>query len=885
MKHWIVFLILTGLLVTCTEHHLIKNKTCREQVQQALQKQKQLLLGKNEQLFLALKKEMSIKEKEALRFLYAYMPLNDLLDYDEKFFYDQVKIALKARDEMPWGRSIPDDLFFHFVLPSRVSNENLDTFRLAVYDELKQRVEEMNMRKAALEINHWCHEKVTYRPTDARTSSPLSLMRTSWGRCGEEAVFTVNAMRTVGIPARQVYTPRWAHTDDNHAWVEVWINGKWYFLGACEPEPELNMGWFAEPVTRAMMVNSAIYGYYDGNETVSSHRGKTAVLNITGNYTPVKQIFIKVSDRESKPVNSAKVFFKLFNYGELTSIASKETDSTGVVSITTGLGDLVVWATDQINFGYKKITIEQVDTVNIVINKTPDNVNTDQFDLVPPINHTPRKVDAHHREENKRRLSEEDKIRKSYMSTFPDSTASDGYASRFDVEPGRLWKIIRESAGNWKEIIHFIEQGSAISKEETLRVLEVISDKDLRDTKASVLFDHLKNANNVKENWKKSHYEDYIHYILNPRIANENLVPYRSFIQQSFTDNQKTLFQADPSSLFFWIKEKVTLIEEEDFSRVVISPVGVMKSKMADLYSLNVFFVATCRSLGIPARINRQSFALEYFVRGEWRSVRFKEAKDTVILKGFLHLTTSEKEFDPLYYKHWSIARYENGIYQTIGLAWNTGMSTLPDKIELNTGDYVLSTGIRKNNGTVLCKLSFFQIKENETTHFNAGFRKSEEKLNVLGEINLDNTIHILETDQDMRVSKLLDKQEAIFIWIDPDKEPTKHVMGNLVRLKDQFEKWNGKIILLPEEESIAQTLDISQFPGIPSNCIYVCDKKMKLRKSIERKNHKLALPQYPIILVVDQNGKYYYYSNGYKIGVGEQLIKTLRKLSGELQL
>ena len=36
---------------------------------------------------------------------------------------------------------------------------------------------------------------------------------------------------------RQGYTPRWAHTDDNHAWVEAWVNGKWYFLGACEPEP------------------------------------------------------------------------------------------------------------------------------------------------------------------------------------------------------------------------------------------------------------------------------------------------------------------------------------------------------------------------------------------------------------------------------------------------------------------------------------------------------------------------------------------------------------------------------------------------------------------------------------------------------------------------
>ena len=29
------------------------------------------------------------------------------------------------------------------------------------------------------------------------------------------------------LKKRQVYTPRWAHTDDNHAWVEAWADGRW----------------------------------------------------------------------------------------------------------------------------------------------------------------------------------------------------------------------------------------------------------------------------------------------------------------------------------------------------------------------------------------------------------------------------------------------------------------------------------------------------------------------------------------------------------------------------------------------------------------------------------------------------------------------------------
>ena len=171
-----------------------------------------------------------IGEKESMEFLYRYMDIADQGDYSEEFFRENVKMSLQARREMPWGKDVPDQLFRHFVLPVRVNNERLDDFRKVYYDTLKIRVAGLSMHDAALEINHWCHEKATYTPSDGRTSSPMATILSGEGRCGEESTFTVAAMRTMGIPARQVYTPRWAHTDDNHAWVEVWTDGKWSFL-------------------------------------------------------------------------------------------------------------------------------------------------------------------------------------------------------------------------------------------------------------------------------------------------------------------------------------------------------------------------------------------------------------------------------------------------------------------------------------------------------------------------------------------------------------------------------------------------------------------------------------------------------------------------------
>ena len=87
---------------------------------------------------------------------------------------------------MPWGKDVQEMILRHFVLPIRVTNENLDTSRVVFYEELKPRGENLSMKDAILEVNHWCHEKVTYQPSDARTSSPLATVKTSLGRCGEE---------------------------------------------------------------------------------------------------------------------------------------------------------------------------------------------------------------------------------------------------------------------------------------------------------------------------------------------------------------------------------------------------------------------------------------------------------------------------------------------------------------------------------------------------------------------------------------------------------------------------------------------------------------------------------------------------------------------------
>ena len=412
----LLFILLIG--AACNkQQHFISDDAFRAEVEKDFQA-KQAALPDGD-LFTVFNQQMTPEEKEALTFLYAYMPIGDITDYDGKLYLDNIRSSFKAREEMSWGDSIPEEIFRHFVLPIRVNNENLDESRMVFFDELKDRVKGLSLYDAVLEVNHWCHEKVIYTPSDARTSSPLASVKTAYGRCGEESTFTVAALRSVGIPARQVYTPRWAHTDDNHAWVEAWVNGKWYFLGACEPEPVLNLGWFNGPAYRGMLMHTKVFGKYHGPEEVMLETDGYTEINVIDNYAPTGKAVVTVVDADGKPVSGADVEFKIYNYAEFYTVANKKTDAEGKTFLTAGKGDMFVWATKDGKFGFDKVSFGKGDATIKLDKKPGDAIEAVALDVIPPVEGSIAvEVTPEQKEANAARLLEEDAIRNKYVATF-----------------------------------------------------------------------------------------------------------------------------------------------------------------------------------------------------------------------------------------------------------------------------------------------------------------------------------------------------------------------------------------------------------------------------------------------------------------------------------
>ena len=400
----------------------------------------------------------SLAEREALEFLYAYMPLADVTDYPVSYYVDQVRATFRIREEMGW--KVPEREFRHFVLPLRVNNENLDTSRVAFNREIAPRVKGMSMKDAILEVNHWCHEKMTYQPSDARTSSPLASVMNALGRCGEESTFCVAALRSVGIPARQVYTPRWAHTDDNHAWVEAWADGEWHFIGACEPEPVLDLGWFNAPASRAMLMHTKVFGRYDGPEEVVLESPNYTEVNLIDNYATTARADFRVVDAAGKPVEGARVDFCIYNYAEFYPAVSKYTDADGRTFLSSGLGDLLIWASKDGAYGYAKCSFGKDKEVTVVLDRSlslsKGRPDTDAFDIVPPPENVRLpEVTPAQRAENDRRAAYEDSLRHAYEATFPTHEEALAFTQEHGYGHHMVFPI-EWSRGNWRTIEAFM---------------------------------------------------------------------------------------------------------------------------------------------------------------------------------------------------------------------------------------------------------------------------------------------------------------------------------------------------------------------------------------------------------------------------------------------
>lgn len=859
IKNYIFTIALTvfAVMTQAQNAHFLTNDSYRQQVEKAF-------LERNVPQQADISKIQDIEKREALEFLYAYMPQSDLVDYDLSFTKQQVDIAFEARNAFSWGKNIPEDIFRHFVLVYRVNNEDLDTARAYIFHQLKDRIKNMSMYDAALEVNHWCHEYVDYQPADVRTSAPLATLKTSHGRCGEESTLTVTALRAVGIPARQCYTPRWAHCDDNHAWVEAWVDGKWYFLGACEPDPELNMGWFAVPSTRTMMVHTNVFGLYNGPEEVNKKTQYYSCINVLSNYADTVTMTVNVVDEHNRPVPDATVRFKLYNYAEYYTLATRKTDNNGNASIITGKGDLLIWVNKGDVFNYAKMDGRTQKQLKVVLpsNGFAMEPYTKNLDMFPPTGGANiKQTSAKKQALNEKRKDEENAKREAYRNSWPTKESLANYHNA-NFSDEQLYDIIHRSEGNYAEIMKFLDKHNTVDAKYLIpEYIAALADKDLRDVTADVLEEQLTEFH--PERYSK---EVYVKGILPARISNELLRANRN----TLGIQMKSIFQSKPTiaQMSDYIRQNITVDNNCNYYNCPISATGVLHGKRTDAHSLGIFFVAMCRSFDVPAYMDNSNGELYAYENNEWHNVKLTGNAEQATPQASMGTIVLHNPNNYTYYPNYTLQRFENGEYVSYDFEDDPRVATNPIRLSVPAGDYCLSTGNRYSNGDVLSQMEFFSVAANQTVEKDILLRPLTARANNYGRIDVDQTKVNGQTLQNYMTQS--GKNAMILCLVTPNTEPVNHMMKEMGARHKDYEQWGGTVLFVNSADKWKNE------KHQPKNVTVVKDNYNKIKKAILNGLVEKQQGENPICIVVDKNGTILFYSEGYHIGLGDLLIEAV---------
>ncbi|MBR1711980.1 MAG: transglutaminase domain-containing protein [Alloprevotella sp.] len=847
------------------------------------------------------------EERSALEFLYAYMDWADIFDQTPEYFLENVRYALRTRTDFPWGASVPDREWRHFVLPVRVNNENLDDFRPQCYDELRRRVAGCTMREAVLEVNHWCHEYVTYRPSDARTSSPLASMRTATGRCGEESTFTVAALRAVGIPARQVYTPRWAHTDDNHAWVEAYVDGRWHFLGACEPAADLDIAWFNQPASRAMLMNTTVLGRYRGDEQVLRATPTQTTINVTDNYAPTATTRVQVVDEAGRKVPGARVRFGLYNYAEFYPIYQTDADADGRASLVSGCGDLLVWAAHEGRYGFAKVTAgKRAKPWTVRLEHRAGEAFEVELNVVPPPTGTnlPR-VSAEAEAVNNRRLAREDSVRLAYVHSWPTESKVDEIAEVLGYDEARIRPLFRKSEGNYMNLFSVLEAFCADTvvqlgptvkpqQEFLLDFLETLSDKDLRDFDLFTVTDHFRallaggQPSPSAAKMSPEAYDRFKQYVLSPRIADEMLSPWRSGLRDYLDPARTADYRRTPALLADFVNEHVTTLSGTYARYICESPVAALRGGYADTFSKGLCFVALCRTLGIPARFDAVTSKFQYFSPAggdEWVDVSFAPAAPAPSAQAAaqhrLALGYTPRKFmeNPGYYYHFTLSRLDGGMPQLQNYGEeDTWAGQFRDGTPVPAGDYLLTSGTRMADGSVLARLSVFPLRSDTTVILR--MREDPAQVQVIGSFNSENVYHDMQAAKEQSVLATSGRGYFVVGLLRANNEPSMHILHDIELQKDALEAWGRSIVMLfpTQEEYDLFQRRLGEFPNLPRTLRFGVDTQGQVAKDIFGSG-LTASDERPAVLIGDTFNRVVFFTQGYTIGIGDQLCKVISKL------
>ncbi|WP_421901479.1 transglutaminase domain-containing protein [Maridesulfovibrio sp.] len=613
------------------------------------------------------------ERRQAAQFLVANLPPSDRAGLSADELAENLDYAFLARRSTPWGRNVSWNDFLHYVLPHRVSQEKAVSWRKQFYSELLPLVTECtSMEEAVLAVNQWCFSKTGFKSTQRWDQNPLMTINRGWGRCEEAVILTVSALRSVGIPARQAMVPAWQHSNDNHTWTEVQVDGKWHYIESANPDYGLDHAWFSGSVRKAPLVVSYAYGNASSTDyPILGRAFGCTLINTTARYAPASRAKILVTDSKGNPLPETRIFFSVLNYASFRPVAGKTTDAEGKAEITLGPGSVLISASNGEDSAYTGsiwIPGEQPTRPSVLLrmqpNNRPEGTISFKFAYKDTLN-----IPTPPKNSEGTKKAEFDSIKNKRLQMLAGMKNGAEIAAPDNVSD------IAKSGLNTPQVLQAIATCPPKNSDSLLKLISILPVADLLTVNGSELIENAQFADLARKETESIglKYADSIfeEYILNPRIMYEQQSNWRKILYEKFNLNKvgglKKLFKKIET-----LNTGISSVKSGTMGNA-LTPIQVLDTRkacsFADICILNT---AIMRSAGVPARYldelgwiefhdgekwqpfypqlpgqtgNRNATAETQAVYSKWQSIKFS-------LPSFEKMKRS-----PQYFKDFSISR------------------------------------------------------------------------------------------------------------------------------------------------------------------------------------------------------------------------------------
>ncbi len=833
--------------------------------------------------------------KTLCQFIYAYLPLSDIGDSSFEVLKSYASHGAFLYENSEYVKAIPDEYFLNYVVVPRINSEDLTDCRKFFYDLVHERIEGMPVAEAVLELNNWCYENGTYSSTSERTASPMTFYKGGYGRCGEESTFLATILRSVGIPARQIYAPRWSHSPDNHAWTEMWVDGEWRYTGACEPKPVYNCGWFPYAASRSMILHSLVFSpfTYEKEDVVLTKDGAATVIDNGKLYAHQKNVKIHVVHKDGTAAANVRVQLEIVNSAEYFAVTTIYTDENGEGRVNLGLGTIHAYAV----LGEEKFAgyfyIPETDVIEIELGEEVVDGEWHSYYIEAPESAVISNVEMSD-EEDKAQCDKNaiaDGIRNARTASYYDAAFAENYK-----EYTQIFRALNTSRGNFEEVKKFVLmdiEGYGLKEKD--RMLSCMTQKDCRDMKAEVLADHMEALAMEAEIMSKMEYvpettifvdaeskapstdifaefyqpkkDFYTEYVLSPRIYNETLTAYRSEIK-AILGNENPF--ANPAEIWAYIKENCKFYEDKEYTTITASPGTVLKLKAGTQMSQYILFVAICRTYGIPARIDMIYRKPQVFNGKEFVYVEYADNTMGTLAVDFVD------EKLPGYYSTFTLGyQTENGAFRTVNHEDFFVRMSKHMEVKLLPGVYRFVTCVRTKTGSVVGKTMLFYVEAGKTVEVELSCKeKLKDSLITKKEV----PFVTLNDENGTAVSTEIysGKGVHIFFFLKPGNEPTEHIFNELIVLYDAGKKLEAPIHFVLKNRDEMENATFAKVEKLVGHDLWFDPEEAAITALSQATATKLE--SYPYICVMDGADTSLFADCGYRVGMIEMLERILEE-------